>query len=263
MKKIFCIALLLIFSGIFKAGAQRITVKGIVFDSTGVYPVQFVSVLSSSGTGTTTDANGDYAIVVNESDSIWFSYLDKPTRKFPVKSIKTPFAFNISLQTFVTLLPSVKARVKNYKLDSAQNREDYAKIFNYEKPGLKVSSLNDGSVGFDLDAIINSFRFKKNRSMQAFQSRLINEEQEAFVKHRFSKAVIRKLTPLTNDSVINEFIMIYLPSYLFATTANDYTFYKYIKDSYERFDRGLMPPPLWRDGATEPGSTTIYRRENR
>lgn len=253
--------ILLILTATALAGVQaQITVKGTVFDSSGTYPVQGVSVLSTNGTGTSTDANGDYSIRASETDSIWFSYLNKPTRKFLVRSIKTPYAFNISLQTFITLLPGVKARVKDYKRDSIQNRQDYAKYFNYEKPGLKVSSLSDGSVGFDLNEIINSFRFGRNKRLSMFQNRLITQEQEAFIKHRFSKALIRRITGADNDSTISEFIIYYQPSFLFTSTATDYSFHKYIKDSYERFTAGLMPTPIWLEGATEDDDAVIYRR---
>lgn len=260
LKKILLILLLAACLGVKNAAAQ-VTIRGTVFDSTGIYPVQLVSVLSTSGAGTVTDANGDYSITVTDKDSIWFSYLNKPTRKFPVKTIRTLYSFNISLQTFVTLMPGVKARTKDYRRDSLQNRTDYAKIFNYERPGLKVSSLSDGTVGFDLDAIINSFRFRKNKTMLTFQNRLITEEQREYVKHRFSKSLVRRVTPLESDSLITQFIEIYLPSYLFASTASDYIFHKYVKDSYTRYRIGLMPTPLWLEGATgEEGY--IYRRED-
>ncbi|WP_346235983.1 hypothetical protein ABDK00_017775 [Niabella insulamsoli] len=244
----------------FVTGLQaQTTIRGTVFDSSGTYPIQAVSVLATNGSGTTTDANGNYSIRAGEADSIWFSYLNKPTRKFRVSSIKTPYAFNISLQTFIEILPDVKARVRDYKRDSIQNRKDYAKVFNYEKPGLKVSSLSDGTVGFDLTSIIESFQFRKNKRMAAFQNRLISEEQEAFIRNRFSKALIRRITQADSDSAISQFIILYQPSFLFTSTANDYTFHKYIKDSYERFKSGLMPSPLWLEGATS-DDAVIYRR---
>lgn len=242
---------------------SQITIRGTVYDSTGISPVQYVSVLATSGSGTITNQNGDYMISVSENDSIWFSYLNKPTRKFPVKMIKTPFAFNISLQTFVSILSGVKTRNKNYKLDSIQNRTDYAKIFDYERPGLKPSVNSDGSVGFDLNEVVNSFRFRRNKQILSFQNRLVSQEKETFVRHRFSKSNVRRITQATDDSVITRFINLYLPSYFFTSTANDYTFFKYIKDSYERFRLGLHPSVLWLEGATEIGDRyDIYRREN-
>jgi hypothetical protein len=37
-------------------------------------------------------------------------------------------------------LPEVKVRNRYYKFDSLQNRKDYAKIFEFKKPGIRLSS---------------------------------------------------------------------------------------------------------------------------
>ena len=139
---------------------------------------------------------------VSEKDSIWFSYLNKPTIKFPVLKIANPMSFDISLQVNVPVMKEVKLKLKNYRQDSIQNRRDYAKIFNYEKPGLKtVTPSYGGAAGFDLDEIINMFRFKRNRSMASFQKRLFQEEEDNFVSHRFSKALVRRLTLLDGNEL--------------------------------------------------------------
>ena len=132
--------------------------------------MELVSVLSTSGTGTVTNADGYYEIEVTEKDSIWFSYLNKPTVKFPVMRIGNPMQFDISLQVNVPVMKEVKILPRNYRLDSLRNRQDYAKIFNYQKPTLKTVTPQYGAaVGFDLDEIINMFRVKRNRSMASFQ----------------------------------------------------------------------------------------------
>lgn len=222
-------------------------IRGTVYDSTRAYPVGFVSVLSTSGKGTSTNANGEYEIEVAEKDSIWFSYLNKPTVKFPVLKIATPLNFDISLQVNVPVLKEVKIRPRNYRQDSIQNREDYAKVFNYRKPGLSVVTPQYGvGAGFDINEIINAFRFRKNRSMKSFQERLLAQEQEKFVEHRFNKALVRRLTSLTGHE-LDSFIQVFRPPYLFAVTSNDYDFQVYIKDSFERFKKGLLPLPAWRE----------------
>ena len=216
-------------------------VKGYVYDSSRNNPMQSVSVLSTSGRGTITNAEGFYEIEVSERDSLWFSYLNKPTVKFPVMKISDPFSFDISLQVNVPILKEVKIRPRDYKLDSIQNRQDYAKIFNYKKPGLKVNNSNYGAgVGFDLDEIINVFRFRRNRSMASFQKRLLQEEKEKFVDHRFSKALVRRLTQLTG-SALDSFMLHYRPSYAFTLLASDYEFQQLIKENYLRFKRGMAP----------------------
>ncbi len=222
-------------------------IRGTVYDSTRTYPVAFVSVLSTSGRGTATNADGQYEIDVTEKDSIWFSYLNKPTIKFPVLKIATPLNFDISIKVNVTVLKEVKIRPRNYRQDSVQNREDYAKVFNYRKPGLSVVTPQYGAAaGFDINEIINVFRFRRNRSMLSFQNRLITQEEEKFVDHRFNKGLVRRLTHITSDNELDSFMQAFRPPYLFALMTNDYDFQKYIKESFERFKKGLGPESMWK-----------------
>lgn len=200
--------------------------------------------MSTSGRGTITNANGEYEIEVGERDSIWFSYLNKPTIKFPVLKIVNPFSFDISLQVSVPELKEVRVRPRNYRQDSIQNREDYAKVFNYQKPGLKSVTPSYGqAAGFDINEIIRVFQFRRNRSMQSFKERLLAQEQEKFIDHRFSKALVRRLTNLDGYE-LDSFMMVFRPPYFFTAGAGDYDFQKYIKDSYERYKQGLPPAPF-------------------
>jgi hypothetical protein len=226
------------------AVSQWYKIKGTVYDSSRNYPIELVTVLSTSGKGAITNADGYYEIEVRERDSIWFSYLNKPTIKFPVLKIANPFAFDISLKVNVPVLKEVKVRQRNYKLDSLQNRRDYAKVFDYQKPKLKpVTPQYGAAAGFDLDEIINMFRFRKNRSMLAFQKRLLMQEQEKFVEHRFNKALVRRLTSLTGNE-LDSFMLIYRPPYEFTLLTSDYDFQEYIKEAYRRFINGLPPIPF-------------------
>jgi hypothetical protein len=222
-------------------------IRGTVYDSTRTFPVELVSVLTTSGRGTVTNANGEYEIEVSEKDSIWFSYLNKPTVKFPVLKIVTPLRFDISLHVNVQVLKEFKIRPRNYKQDSLQNREDYAKIFNYRKPGLRAVTPQYGAAaGFDVNEIINAFRFKRNRAMKSFQNRLILQEQEKFVDHRFNKGLVRRLSGLT-EPALDSFMQVYRPSYEFALLVGEYDFQKWIKDSSDRFKKGLPPEHMWKE----------------
>ena len=174
----YCILLLAIASSL---QAQSFLIKGVVYDSSRNYPLEAVSVLSTAGAGTVTNAEGYYEIRVTDRDSIWFSYLNKPTVKFPVVKITNPFQFDISLQVSIPVLKEVKIFPRNYKLDSIRNRQEYAKVFNYQRPGSKIVTPQYGAgVGLDLDELINVFRFRRNKSMLGFQQRLLLEEQEKF-----------------------------------------------------------------------------------
>lgn len=237
---IFFVMALLLSSIVLKA--QNYQVRGYVYDSSRNFPLEAVSVISTSGKGTVTNSEGYYEIVVTEKDSIWFSYLNKPTIKFPVLKISNPMQFDISLQVNIPVLKEVKIMPRNYHLDSLRNRQEYAKIFNYQKPGIKLVTPTMGAgVGVDLDELINMFRFRRNRSMQSFQQRLILEEQEKFVDYRFNKALVRRLT-LLEGTDLEKFMREFRPSYVFTKYAGDYEFRLYIKQALYRYKKGLAPP---------------------
>ena len=233
------------------ASAQLYKVRGAVYDSSRNYPLEAVSVISTGGRGTVTNSEGIYEIEVGAKDSIWFSYLGKPTMRFPVANIQNVFQFDISLHVSIPTLKEVKIRPRNYRQDSLQNREDYAKVFNYQKPKLKTVTPQYGAgVGFDLDEIINMFRFKRNRSIASFQRRLLQQEEDKYIDYRFNKALVRRLTLLTGNE-LDSFMRVYRPSITFTKFANDYDFQSYIKQALLRFQNGLPPLPFLKPAEEE------------
>ena len=219
----------------------QVTVSGTVYDITKKTPIEAVSVVSTSGKGTFTDSLGRYTINVTAKDSIYFSFLNKPTAKFPITSIANLDAFDISIQKKVQELPGVMIKQRNYKMDSLRNRDDYAKIFNYKKPGIS-SSLNNSpgglGVAIDLDELINMFKFRKNRSTLAFQKRLLNDEMDKYVSHRFNKGLVRRLTGL-NAPEIDTFMYKYRPPYNLVTQLNDLELGQYVVEAYKYFKGGI------------------------
>jgi hypothetical protein len=225
------------FFGAIQRASGQMTIRGTVFNMNRTKPLQSVSVLSTSGRGTVTDSNGNYAITVNDQDSISFSYLGRTTFKYPIKMISAYNNFDIALHVEPTELKPVRVAPKNYHMDSLQNRKDYARYFDYKKPGLKItdpSGNEGGGVGLDLDELINVFRFNRNRRMAAFQRRLLQDERDKFVDHRFSPLIVKKITHLSPPA-LDSFMVRYRPSYIFTETSTDYDFYEYIKLAYRQY----------------------------
>ena len=208
-----------------------------MYDSSRIYPLEAVTVLSTSGKGTFTNSMGGYEIDVREKDSVWFSYLGKPTMKFSVLKMTDPLHFDIALHINVTVLKGVTVMPRDYRLDSIQNRRDYAKVFDFERPKLRPT-MGGGAggvgVGFDLDEIIRMFQFRRNKNMLKFQERLVGQEHEKFIDHRFNKQLVRRLTNLNSEN-LDSFMVIYRPTYQFTLLASDYEFQSYIKKCYEYF----------------------------
>ena len=217
-------------------GYGQVRVTGTVYDISKKIALEAVSVLTTSGHGTMTDKSGRYTITVRDTDSIWFSYLNKATPKYPVQSIQNLDNFEISLHVVITTLPEVRIMPRNYRRDSIQNRLDYSKAFDFQKPGVGTSISPDGGVGLDINEFINMFKFRRNRRMAAFQERLLREEEERYIDHRFNRALIIKLTQL-RGAQLDTFIARYRPTIEFVDNSTDYEFQYYIKSCFLHYQR--------------------------
>jgi hypothetical protein len=208
-------------------------VKGTVYDSSRSYRIEAVSVMSTNGRMAITDSLGRYQITVDEKDSIWFSYLGKPTPKYPVLKIADINQFDIALRLKSDVMKEVRIKSRNYREDSIQNRKDYAKVFNFRRPNVgSMTSIGPTGAGIDLDELIRVFQFRKNKSMEKFRERLEEQERQKFIDHRFNKALVKRLTGLDGDA-LNLFMLKYRPSYPFALTSTEYDFQMYIKKCFE------------------------------
>ncbi len=225
--------------------------RGTVYDFANRRPIDAVSVICTCGTAVVTDSNGHYSIRISPKDSIYFSYLGKNTMKYPVDTISNVSQFEVGLHIDVKWLPEVKVLSHNYRLDSIQNRRDYAKVFDYKKPGLTISSNSGtyipGSVtaGLDLDALINMFRFRRNRQMQSFQDRLLREEQDKYIDHRYSVHLVKQLTQL-EDPELDSFMTAYRPDYELLQEMNDLELGYYIQLCFKDYTQQKLRSPARR-----------------
>lgn len=225
---------------LFKIGAAngQVIISGTVYDSTKIFAVPGVIVKSTGGKSAITDSLGAYHIGATEKDSLSFYYNNKPTQKFAISKIANYNDFDISLQVHVfekfRLLKEVKVFSKLYKQDSAENRQAYSKIFNYQKPGIKSTYSPGMSAGFDLDELINIFHFRRNKMNLAFQKRLIDEEQDKYVDYKFNNTLLKRVTGLSDES-LEKYKREYKPPYEFVTTASELEFYEYILKSSAQF----------------------------
>jgi hypothetical protein len=227
--------LLLVLGLIRLSGLAQVEVRGTVYDQSQLFAMPGVSVMSTSGQGTTTDSLGRYKLKLPLDDSIFFSYLGRRTAKYPVKRIARDYPLDMSLAVRVDSLPLVVVRPKPYRYDSAENRDEYRKVFEYQ-PDYVVGGSN-GGVGFNLDMLFNA---KKNRQILSLQRRLLEEEQDKYVDYRFNKNLVKRITGLQRPA-IDTFMRLYRPSYQFIKNCeNDYEFYKYIKDC------GIYFLAIWR-----------------
>ncbi len=220
--------------------AQKKIIYGQVYDNLTLHPLRNVAVLANAGLLQLTDSNGFYEISINYGDSIWFSYEGKNSEKFSTKAIYDG-NLNIMLHLKISNLPEVTVFNSNYLLDSLLNRKDYAKYFNYE-PGLKISTTNNTNTpgqigaGIDIESLINLFRTRYNRHLEALQNRLIDEEQNKYIDHRFNPTLVKKITHLQEPDLA-KFMDEFRPQYNLLTNFNDLELAVYIQESFYEFMR--------------------------
>jgi hypothetical protein len=233
LKKFLLYTLLILFVN---TASAQIQLSGTVYDSTKRNLIMGVQVICTCGTMSFTDSAGNYNIYVGEKDSVFFFFRNKPTQKFSVASIKDYSAFDISISLYVPgrykQLKEIIVYGKNRRQDSIENRVQYDKVFNYDKGGVRFSGSNPEAgmgAGIDLDALINVFRFRKNKSAARFQQRLIREEQDHYITSRFNKYIILRLTTLKEGPLLDEFIELYRPDYDMLTQVMEIELYMYIQ----------------------------------
>lgn len=243
MQKFLPLLLFIFFTNIVRA---QLTISGHVLDKGKINLVENAKVVSTGGMFAMTDSLGKYSIPVMPGDSLYFVYNNKPTQKFAVNKISNPVQFDVSLHVFVNskynMLKEVVVYSKSYRQDSLENRQTYADVFEYQKPGLSTSITPGGGVGADVNELINIFRFRRNKRLKAFQNRLEVQEQNTYVNYRFNKVIVSRITGLKTPAV-DSFLVWYRPSYEFAAASDELIFNQYILNAFYHFKKwGFVNP---------------------
>jgi hypothetical protein len=223
----------------------QVTLHGTVYNMYRTKPLDRVSVMSSSGRGTVTDSSGNYQITVPGDDSIYFSYLGRATVKYAIREINTLNSFDIALHVDATELKEVQVMPRSYRDDSLQNRKDYEKYFDFKKPNPFTLATGDGlgmGAGFDVDQIIRFFQFDRTRRLKAFQKRLVEDEEDKYVDHRFNPSMVLRITHLQGDE-LDSFMAQYRPSYSFCNRASDYDLLEYVKLAFAEYQKDRKERP--------------------
>lgn len=246
--KLFGILLLIFFWGLFPAKTlfAQVNLKGHVYQDKYRTPLDSVTVITESGRRAVSDSTGRYQIQINpKKDSIWFQFRDKITHKYPIDTIKNTRDFEVQIylpkeyiQTAKGYLPTVTVRSKNYYEDSLALRNDYAKIFNYQKPSQALGESfgvgDNGGLAVDLDAIVNLFRFGYNRRQKVYQKFALTIEQDRYINHRFTKKLVEDITGLY-DQQRDQYMEAFRPSYEELLQMNEVQLGQYIKRTYQQY----------------------------
>jgi hypothetical protein len=239
------IIILLCFIGCVNQTFAQFNLTGTVYDSTKINYVEGVRVETNTGKFTYTDSVGKYGLRVNETDSVVFTFRNKPTQKFAVKTIPNPNVFDIWIHVKVkgkyTTLKEVIVRANSYRQDSIENRRQYDDVFNHRNGKVGTSIVPGGGVGIDINDLINLFRFRRNKQLKAFRNRLELEEKERYINYRFNKTLVTRITGLKNAE-LDTFMVKYRPDYEFVQLSDELSFNEYIINAWYHYKMEMLKP---------------------
>jgi len=123
------------------------------------------------------------------------------------------------------------------KLQSAKAKyEDTKKQFNkmYRLGNNNdIFSVGPNGAGLSIDAIWSTFS-REGRNARRLMEIMERDYQNQVIDQRFNTRIVERETGLTGEKLLR-FLIIYRPSYNFATKANEYEWLNYIKVAYNRF----------------------------
>jgi len=187
-----------------------------------------------------TNVLGDFSIAASGTDSLnitCFGY--KPFRMLVLYTMET---LRIELEPSKIVLNEVVIRAnreRDFKRDSAANREFYAKQFSYKGPKVINAFVPTGSnstsqlITIDVVTLVRALTKKSTRAYK-FNKLLLRDEKTDYVNQKFSHGLVARVTRLKGDT-LSAFVVQYRPTYAFAHKATDYEMELYIKDCYKRF----------------------------
>ena len=71
------------------------------------------------------------------------------------------------------------------------------------------------------------------------QDRLLEQEQENYIKYRFNKTAVRRITRLEGADLDN-FMTLYKPSFEFAEMATTLEFYQYVLNASYQYKKEML-----------------------
>ncbi len=86
------------------------------------------------------------------------------------------------------------------------------------------------------------FNRQKTHRTLAFQGRLVEEEHDKYVDHRFNRSMVLKTTRLEGDE-LDSFMVRYRPSFDFCRKSTDYDLLEYVKLAFKEYTKDRKERP--------------------
>jgi hypothetical protein len=230
-----CFVLMFLGLSFYLAGAQKVTVHGVVKDSARHLSVSYATIRNLSADQTLyADEKGQFTLGMEPKGLLYISSIGYVTDTVEFKAFgsnEEPLV--IHLKPFVKELQGVTVSAKaydQYQYDSMARRKQF--IADGGLPTLKASGLPNQGYGYalNIDKFIGPEK-KKRKSYDFFQK---TEEQE-YVDFHFTPQFVHKYSGLTGDT-LQKFMRDYRPDHIWLRKHHsDEDLKYYINDKLKLF----------------------------
>jgi CarboxypepD_reg-like domain len=218
--------------------------SGIILDKATRQPI-INAVIQAENLTTRTNNLGQFEIdIPHPGDSLKITAIGY---KIIRVSADKPGAFlTIHLEPKVTQLNEVTIHgTRDFKQDSLENRDAFAKQFNYKAPTVMDaftgnSNRQPGELISINPLILIAALTKKSSPEYILQQKLLSDEHEQYIDERFNKGIVLHVTNLKGDT-LSEFLTRYRPTFAFTQKATVYDMEIYIKDCFVKFEKEGFP----------------------
>jgi len=225
---------------VFKASGQEMfPVNGVVYKKSSPDRVPQASITNlRTKSLMMTDERGTFHILALTGDTLLFKKFDYATQFFVITST---LDINIYLQPVIALNEvTIKEQTKKQEINESMAL--YQKG-NYYTLTPSIWSM----IASPLTGMYELFGQQPNRARK-FQQHTQEELEHIEVNKRYTAALIKKVTGLTDDKEVQEFKDVFTPAYIDIKTWSDYEVVKYIKTSfdwYKTHKREVKLPTLY------------------
>lgn len=192
------------------------------------------AIISNKNTRETvvSDKQGVYSIPAREGNIIVFSAIGHTPDTLITEAWMFQTVIDRTLSFKELVLGEVKLAPGTYAYDSLQRRNEYRFLYEQKIPG--ITGGNRPSSGFGISLSPLSYFSSAAKQKRKLKKRLEAREREDYVDHRFSMALVGRITGLKGDT-LSVFMYKYRPSWEFCRKANQENMILYINDKFREF----------------------------
>lgn len=245
-KTLYLLFFLFLFAG--KLFAQEKTVQGIVFDRDSKQRLTRVYIYNTTtGKGFYNNSKGEFSTTARSGDLMVAALQGYNVDTIRVGEQNTVLFY---LKNNSILLREVKITdsLKSPKGQLAETKKEYKDA--YTKGTVKDvftqgGSSGNGGAGLSINALYNLLS-REGRNARQLQRIIERDYHEAMIDYRYNYNLVNSVTGLQGEK-LQDFIQQYRPSYNFVIEANDYELIKFIRQSYETYQKNpsaFRLPPL-------------------